>query len=67
MQLAFGLAPILLPCKLKGMSEHASPGWWKWVVGLLLVGGIAAGAYFYFQSNAKPDTQYQTAVVSREN
>ena len=47
------------------MREHASTGWWKWVVGLLLVGGIAAGAYFYFQSTAKPDTQYQTAVVSR--
>jgi len=35
------------------------------VVGLLLVGGIGAGAYFYFQSNSKSETQYQTAVVSR--
>ena len=35
------------------------------MVGLLLVGGIGAGAYFYFQSNSKSETQYQTAVVSR--
>jgi HlyD family secretion protein len=47
------------------MSEHASTGWWRWLIGLLLVGGIGAGAYFYFQSNAKSETQYQTAVVSR--
>jgi HlyD family secretion protein len=47
------------------MSEHASPGWWRWVVGLLLVGGISAGAYFYFQSRVKPETQYQTSTVTR--
>ena len=35
------------------------------MAGLLLVGGIAAGAYFYFQSNAKSEVQYQTATVTR--
>lgn len=34
-------------------------------MGLLLTGGVGAGAYFYFQRDAKPETQYQTAVVSR--
>ncbi len=47
------------------MSQHASSGSWRWVAGLLLVGGISAGAYFYFQRNAKSETQYQTATVTR--
>jgi HlyD family secretion protein len=47
------------------MSQQATSGWWRWVVGLLLIGGLAAGAYFYFQRNAKPETQYQTAPVTR--
>jgi HlyD family secretion protein len=47
------------------MANKNSNGWLKWVVILLVLGGLAAGVIWYFVADHDSGSQYQTAQVTR--
>src|SRR4051812_40279409 len=47
------------------MANKNGNVWLKWVVILVLLGGIAGGAIWYFVADHGPAAQYQTGVVTR--
>ena len=47
------------------MANKNSSGWVKWVVILLVVGGVVGGAIWFFVADHESASQYQTAQVTR--
>lgn len=47
------------------MANKNSSGWLKWLIILLVVGGAAGGAIWYFVIEHESGSQYQTAQVTR--
>src|SRR5215468_437705 len=46
------------------MVNKNGNAWLKWVVSLVVLGGVAGGAIWYFVADHEPASQYQTAQVS---
>src|SRR5215468_4204011 len=47
------------------MVNKNGNAWLKWVVSLVVLGGVAGGAIWYFVADHEPASQYQTAQVTR--
>lgn len=47
------------------MANKNGNAWVKWVVTLIVLGGLAGGAIWYFVSDHASASQYQTGVVTR--
>ena len=47
------------------MAGNRKSSWFKWLVILLLVGGVIAGCVWYFQRDAGDKPEYQTTKVMR--
>jgi HlyD family secretion protein len=46
------------------MARNGSSGGWLWLVGLLLVGGTAAGGIYYYKNKEAAVPEFQTAKVT---
>src|SRR3954463_15903937 len=47
------------------MAKSSKRGWVKWLIILLVLAGVGAGAYFYFDKSKGAEPQYQTAPVAK--
>src|ERR1700733_7667133 len=47
------------------MASKSGTGWLKWLIILIVLGGVAGGAVWYFFGNHDSGSQYQTGVVTR--
>src|SRR5881628_468579 len=47
------------------MTKDAGGGWLKWLVIIVLLAAVIGGGVWYYQEHSGPETQYQTAAVTK--
>lgn len=47
------------------MANNGNSGWWKWAIGLVLVGGVIGGGVWYSKNKAEEAPEFQATKVTR--